>query len=66
MADAFRIMTKMELPRDVRKEAGKLNIYAGKLFTNKARAEDLIRRTLNNPENYEVRQVYRSDLNPLA
>ena len=66
MTDAYRIMTKMELPKEVRKEAGKLNIYAGKLFTNKERAEKLIQRTLNNPEHYEVRQVYRSSLNPFA
>lgn len=66
MTNAYRIMTKMELPKDVRKEAGKLNIYAGKLFTNKEQAEKLIERTLNSPENYEVRQVYRSGLNPFA
>lgn len=66
MTNAYRIMTKIELPKDVRKEAGKLNIYAGKLFTNKAQAEKLIQRTLNNPEHYEVRQVYSSSLNPFA
>lgn len=66
MTDTYRIMTKMELPKAVRKEAGKLNIYAGKCFTSKERAEALIQRTLNNPERYEVRQVYRSSINPFA
>ena len=66
MINAYRIITKIELPKDVRKEARKLNIYAGKLFTNKERAEKLIQRTLNNPENYEVMQVYSSSLNPFA
>lgn len=66
MTNAYRIMTKIELPKDVRKEAGKLNIYAGKLFTNKERAEKLIQSTLNNPEHYEVYQVYSSSINPFA
>lgn len=66
MTNVYRIMAKTELPKDVRKEAGKLNTYAGQCFTNKERAEKLIQRTLNNPEHYEVRQVYRSSLNPFA
>jgi hypothetical protein len=66
MIDAYKILAKIDLPKDVRREAGKLNIYVGKVFTNKAAAQKLIQRTLNNPEHYEVVQVYRSSINPFA
>ncbi len=66
MTNAYKIFAKSDLPKDVRREAQKLNIYVGKVFTNKARAQKLIEQTLNNPERYEVCEVYRSILNPFA
>jgi hypothetical protein len=66
MTDAYKIFAKTDLPKDVRREAQKLNIYVGKVFTNKETAEKLIQRTLNNPERYEVCQVYSSSINPFA
>lgn len=66
MTAAYKILAKMDLPKDVRREAGRLNIHVGKCFTNKERAQKLIERTLNNPERYEVCQVYGSKLNPFA
>lgn len=62
MTNAFRITTKIDLPREIRREAQKMNIYSGQIFTNRERAEKLIERTLNNPERYEVCQVYGSKI----
>jgi hypothetical protein len=32
MINAYRILAKIDLPKDVRREAGKLNIYVGKVL----------------------------------
>lgn len=66
MSDGYKILAKADLPKEIRREAGKMNIYVGQTFTNKERAQRLINLTLNNPDRYEVVQVYRSSLNPLA
>lgn len=66
MADGYKILAKADLPKEIRREAGKMNIYVGQTFTNKERAQRLINLTLNNPERYEVVQFYRSNINPFA